>query len=289
MDDIETASLQPNPPGPPRRPWQEEMPFAVVDGEPVVALPRDLYIPPDALEVFLEAFEGPLDLLLYLVKRQNLDILDIPIAGITRQYMEYIDLMKELRLELAAEYLAMAAMLAEIKSRLLLPRPDGIDEEEDPRAELVRRLREYERYKQAAERIDELPRIGRDLVEVRAATPFVRIERPLPKVEVDDLLAALVAVLARAQVYRHHRIRMEWLSVRERMSIVLERVQEARFVELTALFTPREGRQGVVVALLALLELLRESLIDLVQARPFGPVHVRAARRGTAGEEAAEP
>ena len=288
MDDFETASPQPHPPGPPRRPWQEEMPFAVVDGEPLVDLPKDLYIPPDALEVFLEAFEGPLDLLLYLVKRQNLDILDIPLASITRQYMEYIDLMEELRLELAAEYLAMAAMLAEIKSRLLLPRPDSIDDEDDPRAELVRRLREYERYKQAAEGIDELPRIGRDLVEVRAAAPYVRIERPQPRVELDDLLAALASVLARAEAYRHHRVHMEWLSVRERMSIVLERVQQARFIEFTALFTPAEGRQGVVVTLLALLELLRESLVDLVQARPFGPVHVRAARRETTGEEVAE-
>ena len=262
------------------------MPFAVVDGEPVVDLPRDLYIPPDALEVFLEAFEGPLDLLLYLVKRQNLDILDIPIATITRQYMEYIDLMKELRLELAAEYLAMAAMLAEIKSRLLLPRPESIDDEDDPRADLVRRLQEYERYKQAAEGLDELPRIGRDLVEVRTATPHVRIERPQPRVELGDLLAALADVLARAETFRRHQVRMEWLSVRERMSTVLEHVQHARFVEFTSLFTPREGRQGVVVTLLAVLELMRESLIDIVQARPFGPVHVRAARDETAGDEA---
>ena len=287
MDDFEATLPQPDVPEPRRRPWQEEMPFAVVDGEPVVDLPRDLYIPPDALEVFLEAFEGPLDLLLYLVKRQNLDILDIPIATITRQYMEYIDLMKELRLELAAEYLAMAAMLAEIKSRLLLPQPETIDDEDDPRAELVRRLQEYERYKQAADRLDELPRIGRDLVEVRAATPYVRIERPQPRVELDDLLAALADVLARAESYRRHQVQMEWLSVRERMSIVLEQVQHARFVEFTALFTPREGRQGVVVTLLALLELLRESLVDIVQARPFGPIHVRAAGGETAADEAA--
>ncbi len=286
MADLRTTLAHPHPCGPSPRPWQEEMPFAVVEGEPLVELPRDLYIPPDALEVFLEAFEGPLDLLLYLVKRQNLDILDIPIARITRQYMEYIDLMKVFRLELAAEYLAMAAMLAEIKSRLLLPRPESIGDEEDPRAELVRRLQEYERYKQAAERIDELPRIGRDLVEIRAATPHVRMERPQPKVELDDLLAALADVLARAESYRHHRVQMEWLSVRERMSLVLERVQEARFVEFTALFTPREGRQGVVVTLLALLELLRESLVDIVQAKPLGPLHVRAARSGAARDKA---
>ena len=277
MGKIEAKRPDPDPLDPHRRPSQEELPFAVVDGEPVVDLPRDLYIPPDALEVFLEEFEGPLDLLLYLVKRQNLDILDIPIATITRQYMEYIDLMKELRLELAAEYLAMAAMLAEIKSRLLLPRPETVDDEEDPRAELVRRLREYERYKQAAEQLDGLPRIGRDLLEVCAATPYVRIERPQPRIELDDLLAALADVLARAQAHRHHWVRLESLSVRERMSMVLEQVQRARFVEFTTLFTPHEGRQGVVVTLLALLELLRESLIELVQARPFGPLHVRAA------------
>ena len=286
MDDSETTPAQPLPPGPGRRPWQEEMPFAVVEGEPVVELPKDLYIPPDALEIFLDAFEGPLDLLLYLVKRQNLEIVDIPMARITRQYMEYIDLMKVLRLELAAEYLAMAAMLAEIKSRLLLPQPESVDDEEDPRAELVRRLQEYERYKQAAERLDELPRLGRDLVEIRAATPWVRMERPHPRVELDDLLAALAEVLARAESYRHHRVRMEWLSVRERMSIVLARVQGTRFVEFTSLFTPREGRQGVVVTLLALLELLRESLVDFVQAKPFGPIHVRAARGDAARDEA---
>ena len=287
MDGIETAPpelSEPDPLGPPR---QEEMPFAVVEGEPVVDLPKDLYIPPDALEVFLEAFEGPLDLLLYLIKRQNLDVLDIPIAEITRQYMEYIDLMKELRIELAAEYLVMAAMLAEIKSRMLLPRPESIDDEEDPRAELVRRLREYERYKQAAERIDGLPRIGRDLVEVRAATPYVRFERPQPDVALEDLLAALSLVLTRAQMYRHHRVQVESLSVRERMTIVLDHVQRTPFVEFTALFSPGEGRQGVIVTLLALLELLRESLIELVQVKPLGPIHVKGAGSGTAQDRAA--
>ena len=196
--------------------------------------------------------------------------------------MEYIELMKELRLELAAEYLAMAAMLAEIKSRLLLPRPESIEDEEDPRAELVRRLREYERYKQAAEQLDALPRMGRDLVEARAATPHVRIERPQPAVALDDLVTALAEVLARAQALGHHQVRMESLSVRERMTSVLERVQRARFVEFNALFTPEEGRQGVVVTLLALLELLRESLVDLVQARPFGPIHVSTPAEETA-------
>ncbi len=271
---METARQEPDTPASPR---QEEMPFAVVEGEPLTDLPRDLYIPPDALEVFLETFEGPLDLLLYLIRRHNLDVLDIPIAEITRQYMEYIELMEELRLELAAEYLVMAAMLAEIKSRMLLPRPGIVDEVEDPRAELVRRLQEYERYKQAAERLDGLPRIGRDLVEVRTATPYVPFERPQPRVALDELIAALAAVLVRAQMFRRHQVQTESLSVRERMSIVLEHVQRERFVEFTALFSSREGRQGVVVTLLALLELLRQSLIDLVQARPLGPIHVKAA------------
>ena len=285
MSGVESTPREPVEFGPPP-PMQEEMPFAVVDGEPVLDLPRDLYIPPDALEVFLEAFEGPLDLLLYLVKRQNLDILDIPIAAVTRQYMEYIELMKELRLELAAEYLAMAAMLAEIKSRLLLPRPESMEDEDDPRAELVRRLREYERYKQAAEQIDGLPRIGRDLMEVRAATPHLRLERPLPRVELDDLVAALAGVLGRALTFRHHRVQMELLSVRERMSMVLEHVNRSQFVEFTAFFSPREGRQGVVVTLLAILELLRESLVELVQSRSYGPIHVRAA--GGATKESVE-
>ena len=284
MEDIRTSSPSPSRPEPPGGVRQRELPLAVVDGEPVIELPKDLYIPPDALEVFLEAFEGPLDLLLYLIKRQNLDILDIPIATVTRQYMEYIELMKELRLELAAEYLAMAAVLAEIKSRLLLPRPERVDEEEDPRAELVRRLREYERYKQAAERLDGLPRMGRDLVEVRTAAPYTDTERPKPTVSLEDLVSALAGVLARMRAYDHHQVRMESLSVRERMTAVLEHVQRARFVEFTTLFMPEEGRQGVVVTLLALLELLRESLIELVQARPFGPVHVSAA-----GGEAPQP
>ena len=274
MHGTETASPEPGAPEPRR---QEETQLAMVGGEPVTELPRDLYIPPNALEIILDTFEGPLDLLLYMIKRQNLDILDIPIAEITRQYMKYIDLMKELRIELAAEYLVMAAMLAEIKSRMLLPRPEIGAEEEDPRAELVRRLQEYEQYKDAAEQLDGLPRVGRDLIEVRTAAPHVRIERPQPKVELEELIAALTDVLGRAQMYRHHQVQGESLSVRERMSIVLEHVQRTGFVEFTALFTPHEGRQGVVVTLLALLELLRESLVDLVQATPFGPIHVKAA------------
>lgn len=258
-------------------PRQEEMPFAVVEGVAITELPRDLYIPPNALEVFLEAFEGPLDLLLYLIRRQNLDILDIPIAEITRQYMEYVELMKDLRLELAAEYLVMAAMLAEIKSRMLLPRPDAeSDEEGDPRAELVRRLQEYERYKQAAESMDELPRVGRDLHLVDADTPYVQPVKRHPAVRVEDLVMALAEVFQRARMYAHHHVQVEPLSVRERMSAILGAIDRDHYTEFTSLFTVEEGRRGVIVTLLAILELVRESIIELVQAKPGGPIHVRA-------------
>ncbi len=253
------------------------MPFAIVRGEPVVTLPKDLYIPPDALEVILEAFEGPLDLLLYLIKRQNLDILDIPIAEITRQYMVYVELMKGLRLELAAEYLVMAAMLAEIKSRMLLPRPASADEdEEDPRAELIRRLQEYERYKQAAEDLDALPRLHRDLFQTYAEFPDKLVHRPPPDVSLDEVLLAMQDVLRRAEMFTHHRIEREPLSVRERMSRVLEAVSSEGFTEFTQLFTIEEGRLGVVVTFLAVLELIKESLLELVQAEAFGPIHVKA-------------
>ncbi len=267
-------SAQSAPAGEPR---QEEMPFAVVDGVAVTELPRDLYIPPNALEVFLEAFEGPLDLLLYLIKRQNLDILNIPIAEITRQYMEYVDLMKDLRLDLAGEYLVMAAMLAEIKSRMLLPRPELEGEEEaDPRAELVRRLQEYERYKQAAEDIETLPRLGRDLFPTEADTPFVQVVKPQPTVRVEDLVTALADVFQRARMYSHHHVQAEPLSVRERMSSILAAVGKDNYTEFTSLFTAEEGRRGVIVTLLAVLELVREMLIELLQAKPLGPIHVRA-------------
>ena len=259
-------------------PQQAEMPFAIVQGEPYTALPRDLYIPPDALEVFLEAFEGPLDLLLYLIRRQNLDILDIPIAEITRQYMEYIDLMEELQLELAAEYLVMAAMLAEIKSRMLLPRPPLEEgEEEDPRAELVRRLQEYERYKQAGEDIDALPRINRDVYSAAAEMSERKVVRLVPDVTMKELLVAFKDVLHRAEMFSHHHVGREQLSVRQRMSDVLEGLQGREFREFTSLFTPEEGKLGVVVTFLALLELIKQALIELVQAEAFGPIHVKAA------------
>jgi segregation and condensation protein A len=264
---------------------QEPVPYAVVLGEPVNELPKDLYIPPDALEVILEAFEGPLDLLLYLIKRQNLDVLDIPIAQITRQYMEYIELIKDIRLELAAEYLVMAAMLAEIKSRMLLPRPTQEGDEDDPRAELVRRLQEYERFKHAAQDLDELPRMGRDVFQACAQPPELDADAPLPQVDLREILLAFSKVLARAEQFTHHHIRREPLSVRERMSTVLDRLSREGFTEFRALFAPQEGRAGVVVTLLAVLELIKEQLLELTQSEPFAPIHVRAAQ----GEIEAQP
>lgn len=256
---------------------QGEMPFAVIQGEPLTILPEDLYIPPDALEIFLEAFEGPLDLLLYLIKRQNLDILDIPIARITEQYMQYIELMKDMRFELAAEYLVMAAMLAEIKSRMLLPRPESVDEEDDPRAELIRRLQEYERFKKAAEDIDEVPRMERDVFRAGAEPPVMEHKIPEPDVDLRELLLAFKEVLSRADMYTHHQIQREPLSVRERMSNVLAALKAETFTEFTSLFKIEEGRRGVVVTFMAVLELLKESLIDLVQAEAFAPIYVKAA------------
>lgn len=258
----------------------EVAPFALVKGEPLMELPQDLYIPPDALEVFLEAFEGPLDLLLYLIKRQNLDIIDIPIAEITRQYMDYVDLIKDLRLELAADYLVMAAMLAEIKSRMLLPRPAEIEEEEgDPRAELIRRLQEYERFKNAAEDINALPRLERDIFPVKVTPPRLTLVKPQPQVSLQDILLAFKDVMARAENFAHHQVEREPLSVRERMSQVLGSLSGDRFVSFNELFTYEEGRKGVVVTFLAILELVKESLIELIQNEVYGPIHVKAAQR----------
>ena len=252
-------------------------PLARVRGEPLLKLPDDLYIPPDALEVFLETFEGPLDLLLYLIRRQNLDILDIPIAEVTRQYMAYVDLMKDLRLELAAEYLLMAAWLCEIKSRLLLPRPgEASAEEGDPRAELVRRLQQYEQFRQAAEDLEVLPRLERDLFQTYAKIPDSPSSRPYPEVSLAEVLVALREVLLRADLFTQHQINREPLSVRERMSKVLVALESGGFVEFTALFSYVEGRRGVVVTLLAILELIREHLVEIVQNEVFGPIHIRA-------------
>jgi len=258
-------------------PQQEEMPFAVVQGKELTILPKDLYIPPDALEVILEAFEGPLDLLLYLIRRQNLDILDIDVAEITKQYMGYIELMASIQLELAAEYLVMAAMLAEIKSRMLLPRQQSEEEdEEDPRAELIKRLQEYERFKQAAEDIDELPRMGRDIHRATAEAPDRDQQRPHPEVDMRELVAALADVLKRSKMFESHQIEMEKLSTRERMSQVMENLRDNQFVPFVALFTLEEGRLGVVVTFLAVMELIKESLVEIVQSESFGPIHVKA-------------
>lgn len=256
---------------------QQELPFALVYGEAVTELPLDLYIPPDALEVFLEAFEGPLDLLLYLIRKQNIDILDIPVAEITKQYMGYVELMKSVRLELAAEYLVMAAMLAEIKSRMLLPRSaEAEEEEDDPRAELIRRLQEYERFKAAAENIDELPRVGRDVTVPRLDAPEARARKLLPDVSLEEVLLSMAEVLRRADMFESHQVTREALSTRERMSEVLERLKGGAFVPFVELFAVEEGRLGVVVTFMAVLELIKESLVELVQNEPFAAIHVRA-------------
>lgn len=255
---------------------QEEMHFAIVGGEPLKDVPQDLYIPPDALEVFLEAFEGPLDLLLYLIKRQNVDILNIPIAHITEQYVEYVEIMKEVNFELAAEYLVMAAMLAEIKSRVLLPRPKLDEEEDDPRADLIRRLQEYERFKKAAQDIDELPRMEKDIFQADVESPELNISRPLPDVEMRDLLMALKDVLVRAEMFTHHHIQKETLSIREKMGNVLAILSADGFTDFVSLFNPEEGKMGIVVTFLAVMELAKESLVELIQSEPFKPIHVRA-------------
>ncbi len=259
---------------------QPAEPIALIKGQAFTAMPKDLYIPPDAMEVFLEAFEGPLDLLLYLIKKQNLDILDIPIAEVTRQYIEYVELMKEVSLELAAEYLVMAAMLAEIKSRMLLPRPESLEGiEEDPRAELIRRLQEYERIKKAAEDIDRLPRHGRDTFIASAQLTEVTFEKPQPTVELKELILALADIFKRVELTASHQIQREPLSVRERMTRILSSLQEKEFVPFSSLFSLTEGRLGVVVTFLAMLELLKDHLIEFVQTTTFGPIHLKAVSK----------
>ena len=262
--------------GPPL-PQQGEMPFAIVMGQALTELPKDLYIPPQALEVILEAFEGPLDLLLYLIRRQNLDILDVDVSDITEQYMQYVELMDALQFELAAEYLLMAAMLAEIKSRMLLPRQAADeDDEEDPRAQLIRRLQEYERFKKAAEDIDELPRVDRDIFIAEAEPPKIERARPEPDVDLQEILIAFAEVMARANMFESHHIQREALSTRERMSQVLERLSGQKFLPFVSLFKAEEGRMGVVVTFLAIMELIKESLVEIVQTEAFGPIHVKA-------------
>jgi len=257
------------------KPQQSEMPFAIVDGEQITELPKDLYIPPVALQVFLDAFEGPLDLLLYLIRKQNLDILDIPIADITQQYVDYINLMKELELELAGEYLLMAAMLAEIKSRLLLPIFEEIEDEEDPRAELVRRLLEYERYRKVSEEINELDRVERDIYPSSVETG--QFEQPLilPDIQLKELVFSFQEVLKKAEMFSTLHFTKEPLSVKERMIMILEKIENEDFVKFEELFNFEEQKIGLVVTFLAILELMKELLIEIVQAEEFGTIHVK--------------
>ena len=263
---------------------QDQETIAWVAGESVKQLPTDLYIPPEALEVFLDTFEGPLDLLLYLIRRQNLNILDVKVAVITAQYMEYIDLMQALELELAGEYLLMAAMLAEIKSRMLLPRPEAEDEEDDPRAELIRRLQEYEQIKTGAERLDDIPRVERELFVAAANKPQLVRQYADPDVDFREVLLAMAHVLRRAEMFTEHEIQLEPLSVRERMGNILNRVKlSGDFVPFQELFTAAEGRLGVVVTFLAIMELVRESLLEFQQAEDFAPIHVRAGTGAVRG------
>ena len=257
-------------------PEQGEMVFALVEGEAMTEIPKDLYIPPDALEIFLETFEGPLDFLLYLIKRENIDILEINVADITDQYMAYVELMESSQFELAAEYLVMAAMLAEIKSKILLPRDEEEVEEVDPRMELIRRLQEYERYKQAAENIDTLPRLDRDLHIAKAALPVIEKVQPDPVVDLTEVLLALSNVLRRADRFGHHHIQLETLSTREKMSDILSNLSSNDFMPLTSLLNKQEGRLGVVVTFLAIMELMKDALIEIVQTDSFGPIHLKS-------------
>ncbi|MCF2949955.1 segregation/condensation protein A [Paraglaciecola aquimarina] len=258
-------------------PVQQPLPLAFVNGQALIEKPEDLYIPPDALELILEAFEGPLDLLLYLIRRQKFDIVNLPVYQVTQQYMEYVDLMKDLKLELAAEYLLMAAILAEVKSRLLLPkRPDAEEDEEDPRAELIRRLKEYERIKKAAHELDNIPRQERDVFNALAQpAPSVEPIKILPKVSMQELVLSFQGAMKRAEAFNHHHIEKETLSTRERMSLILEKLNSEHFTSFDELFYANEGKAGVVVTFLAVLELTKESLIELVQGQVFGNIHVR--------------
>ena len=274
-----------NDPRPPTLAEQAHPPAVWVKGRRLTQLPADLYIPPDALEVFLETFAGPLDLLLYLIRRQNLDILEINVATITAQYMEYVEAMKAVRFELAADYLLMASLLAEIKSRTLLPRPPAdAEDDEDPRAQLIQRLQEYERYKDAADSLDRLPRLGRDLHPASAAPPKIERTTPPPQVDLRDLPAAFADLLQRTRLFQTHQVTLEKLSTRERMAAILLRLQKGGpkggprggFVPFVAQFHPTEGRLGLLVTFLAIMELLKESHIDIVQRDLYGPIHLRA-------------
>jgi len=258
------------------QPQQVEMPFAIVDGESITELPSDLYIPPVALKVFLDTFEGPLDLLLYLIRKQNLNILDVPIADITDQYVNYINLMKELELELAGEYLLMAAMLAEIKSKMLLPLFEEVEDEEDPRAELVRRLLEYERYRTASEELNKLQRLERDVFITGVESNHLAQPIELPEIALQELLVSFQEVLKRAEMFTSLHLLKEPLSVRERMATILEKLKNKDFIDFTELFDFEEQKTGLVVTFLAILELMKESLIEIVQTKAFGVIHVKA-------------
>ena len=277
------------PPKTPQAPEsQQQLAIAYVAGAAVEELPGDLYIPPNALEVYLEAFEGPLDLLLYLIKRQNIDILEVDVAEITDQYMAYIELMQAGHFELAAEYMVMAAMLAEIKSRILLPRPETAEEEEaDPRMQLIRRLLEYERYKLAAENLDDLPRLNRELRQARAGLPEIQRTIPEPVVELSDLLAAMAGALRQAELFEHHHVSLESISTEEKIGHLLRSLEKNRFVPLVSLLDPREGRLGVVVTFLAIMEMMRGAMVEIVQSDVFGPIHLRLAGKESGKEESA--
>ena len=256
---------------------QQDLPLAFVDGKPVTVIPQDLYIPPDALSVILQAFEGPLDLLLYLIRKQNMDILNIDVCEITRQYMEYIDAARSMKFELAAEYLLMAAMLAEIKSRMLLPKPKTEDGEEiDPRAELIRRLQMYEQYKKAAEEFDGLPKFDQDYFSTRVEAQIGAQSESGPEVTLEDLMLALKGVLERSDHFSSHHIQRETLSTRERMAAILSELSDVVYRPFEDFFRLEEGRQGVVVTFLAIMELVKEQLLELIQVDTFGAIHVKA-------------
>ena len=256
-------------------PHQEEIVLATVQGKEVTSLPEDLYVPPNSLKIFLDTFAGPLDLLLYLIRKQNLDVLDIDVAKITEQYISYIDLMESFEIELAGDYLVMAAYLAELKSRMLLPRPKENEEEEDPRAELMRRLQEYQRFKEAAAKIDLLPRLNRDFYLAGAKLPEFEALTPIAELPMEELTFALAEVMRRVDQSKAHLINFEQLSTRERMTEILERMRNETFIDFYSLFNSEEGRMGVVVTFLAVLELLKDSLIEIVQSEEFGPIHIR--------------
>lgn len=258
------------------KPVQQKLPLAFLHGKAVVDKPEDLYIPPDALEIILDTFEGPLDLLLYLIKKHKLDVLELSIFSITEQYVSYVEMMSEFQLELAGEYLVMAALLAQIKSRLLLPVHEELEEEEDPRAELIKRLKEYEQFKKAAENLDAIPRVGRDIYIAHAATPQVEDKNQnLPDIELKDLMLALSDVMARAKTFEHHQISAEVLSTRERMSQILQQLSKnSEPLAFSDLFSPQEGRSGVVVTFIAILELIKEGLISCLQVNPSSLIYI---------------